>query len=129
LLGAGRLTARQGTKLIQIDGLGTFRSQIGVKERGVGNLIIGVVVDILVHVPIQHLQGGGIGRVPSSPWDFGVLDSAKFVVLLPQIGFDEFCCCQKPKNSLVSSCKTATPSCRWGISQQSSADSACSNSK
>ncbi len=75
-----------------------------------GNLIIGVIMDILIHVFIEDLNGGGIGRVPSSPWDFGVLDSAKFVVLLPQIGFDEFCCRQEPKNIRVSPRETATRS-------------------
>ena len=48
LLGAPCLTAGQSTKLIQIDGIGPFRSQIGVKERGVGDLIVGVIVDVLV---------------------------------------------------------------------------------
>ena len=122
LLGARCLTARQSAKLIQIDGFGPFRGQIGVKERGVGNLIICVIMDILIHVLIEDLNGGGIGRVPSSPWDFVVLDAAEFVVLLPQIGFDEFRCRQQPKNSLVSRCKTATRSCGGDIGQQSRAD-------
>ena len=55
---SGCLTARQGTKLIQIDGLGPFRSQIGVKERGVGDLIVRVIMDILIHVSIQYFHGG-----------------------------------------------------------------------
>src|SRR5882724_1821556 len=129
VLSTGRLTARQSTKLIQIDGLGPFRSQIGVKERGVGDLIIGVIMDILIHVLIEDRNGGGIGRVPSSTWDFAVLDAAELVVLLPQIGFDEFRCRQEPKNIRVTPRKTATRSGRGSISQQSSADSSCSNSK
>ena len=91
LLGAGRLTARQSAKLVQIDGLGPFRSQIGIEELKVGDLIVGVVMDVLVHVLIQHLNGRGVGRIPGPAGDFGVLDSAEFVVLLPQIGFDDFC--------------------------------------
>ena len=102
LLGASCLTARQSAKLIQIDGLGPFRSQIGVKEREVGDLIVGVVVDVLVHVLIEHLKGLGVGWIPGPSWDFAVLDAAEFVVLLPQIGFEDFCCRQKPKNVRVS---------------------------
>ena len=108
LLGTGRLTARQSTKLIQIDGFGPFRSQIGVNEREMADLIVGVIMDILVHVLIQHLHGRGIGWIPSSPWNFAVLDAGEFVVLLPQIGFDDFCCRQESENGRVSLRKTAT---------------------
>ena len=93
------------------------------------DLIVGVVVDVLVHVLVQHRKGSGIGRIPGSPWDFVVLDSAEFVVLLPQIGFDDFCCRQESENVRVVPRETAAPSRRGGISQQSSADSSCSNSK
>ena len=37
-----------------------------------------------------------------------VTDTAKFVVLLPQIGFDDFCCRQESENGRVSLRKTAT---------------------
>ena len=110
VLSTGRLTARQSTKLIQINGLGPFRSQIGVKEREMADLIVGVIMDILVHVLIQHFHGGGIGWVPGSPWNFAVLDAGEFVVLLPQIGFNEFCCRQEPKNIRVTPGETATRS-------------------
>ena len=108
LLGAGRLTARQSTKLIQIDGLGPFRSQIGVNEREMADLIVGVVVDVLVHVLVQHRKRRGIGRIPGSARNFVVLDAAEFVVLLPQIGFDDFCCRQESENVRVSLRETAT---------------------
>ena len=127
---AGRVTAGQSTKLIQIDAIGPFRSQIGVKERGVGNLIVGVIMDILVHVPIQHFDGVRIGWVPGSAWNFAVLDSSELVILLPQIGFDEFCCRQESKNVRVSHREGGLLRPRRGdISQQSRADGACSNSK
>ena len=54
LLGAGRFTARQRAKLIQIDGCRALRSQVRVDEGEVAELILGIVVDILGHVPIQH---------------------------------------------------------------------------
>ena len=121
-LNSGGSATHQGAKLIQIDGFGAFRGQIRIKEPCVGNLIVGVIMDVLRHVPIEDLNGGGIGRIPGSSGNFGVLDSAEFVVLLPQVGFDEFRCRQQPKNSLVSRCKTATRSCGGGIGQQSRAD-------
>src|SRR5438034_3600721 len=66
------------------------------------DLIVGVVVDVLVHVLVQHRKGSGIGWISGSAGDFGILDSAEFVVLLPQIGFDDFCCRQESKNVRVS---------------------------
>src|SRR5437588_4872635 len=56
LLGAGSFTAGQRAKLVQIDGLRTDRSQVGVEERHVAELILGIVVDILRHVSIQNLK-------------------------------------------------------------------------
>ena len=66
------------------------------------DLIVGVIMDVLVHVPIQHFHGVGIGWVPSSAWNFAVLDSGELVVLLPQIGFDDFCCRQESENVRIS---------------------------
>jgi hypothetical protein len=51
-----------------------------------GEFILGVVVDVLVHVAVELLQSFGIMRVPAAARDFAVLDSAELVVLLPQIG-------------------------------------------
>src|SRR5258705_3179499 len=136
LMSTGRLTARQRTKFIQIDGVGPFRSEEGVNERGVADLIIGVIMDILVHVLIQLLDRRGVGRIPASPWNFAVLDAGEFVVLLPQICFDDFCRRQESENVRVSLRKTATlililililRSRRGGSSQQSGADGSCSD--
>src|SRR5258708_38909157 len=52
LLGACRSTARQRAKAIQIDGLRALRSQVCVEEGEVADLILGIIVDILRHVPI-----------------------------------------------------------------------------
>jgi hypothetical protein len=59
-------------------------------------LILGIVVDILRHVPIEIIQRVGVGRVPSGgkSWNLAVLDSAKLGILLPEIvdsadGWDE----------------------------------------
>src|SRR6266436_5348414 len=104
-----------------------MRSQISIKEREMGNLIVSVVVDVLVHVLVQHRERPGVGRIPGPAGDFVVLDSAEFVVLLPQIGLDDFCCRQESENVRVSPRETAKRSYRWGISQQSGADGSCSH--
>src|SRR5207237_10898438 len=90
------------------------------------DLIVGVVVDVLVHVLVQHRKGSGVGWISGSAGDFGVLDAAEFVVLLPQIGFDDFCCRQESKNVRVSHRELNTRTRSGGISQQSAADGSSS---
>src|ERR1700674_4947215 len=55
-----------------------------------GHLIFSVVVNILGHVRINKRNGAGIGLTSTSSGDFAVLDSPEFVVLLPQISFENF---------------------------------------
>jgi len=55
-----------------LDSGAPFEAQIGVKERGGGGDLIGRVVTwmlfvVLVHVPIQHFDGVGIGGISGSP--------------------------------------------------------------
>src|SRR5260370_19712028 len=108
LLCACRLTALQRAKPIQIDGLCASRFQELVEEREVADLILGIVVDILGHVHIQIFKGIGVDVTPTPPRDyfavdyFVVLDSSQFVVLLPQIGFYDFVCCQESEHCYVS---------------------------
>ena len=45
---------------------------------------------------------------PAAAWDFAVLNASQFVVLLPQIGFDDFDRSQEPENGDVSFGETAT---------------------
>src|SRR4030095_9048508 len=76
LPGPCRFTAGQSAKLIQIDWVCALRNQVGVDELEVGELILGVVVDILGHVLIQLFQGSDVRCTsPSDSWDFVVLDS------------------------------------------------------
>ena len=63
-----------------------------------GELILGIVMDILGHVRIQHRKGSGVGSIPTPAWDFAVLDASQFVVLLPEIGFEGFECGQEAQN-------------------------------
>jgi hypothetical protein len=66
---------------------------MGVDEGEVADLIFSVVVNVLRHVSVEYLKGfdvfvasAGISR------DLTVLGSAEFVVLNPQVGFDDFGC-------------------------------------
>ena len=52
------------------------------------DLIIGVVVDVLIHVFVQHREGLGIVWVASSARNFRILDAGEFVVLKPKVGLD-----------------------------------------
>jgi hypothetical protein len=74
----------------------------------VAELIFGIVVDILGHVPIQNEQASDVGSTAAAPWDFAVLDASQFVVLLPQVTFDDFDRGQEPENGDVSFGETAT---------------------
>ena len=67
----------------------------------VADLVVGVVVDVLVHVLVQHRNGVVVGRVPGSAGDFAVLDAGELVVLLPQIGFNDLGSRQEAENVRV----------------------------
>src|SRR5260221_11766555 len=69
-----------------------------------GHLIFGVVVNVLGHVSIKERDGGGVGWTSTSSGDFVVLDSPEFVVLLPEIGFDEFGRGQEPQDGHITHC-------------------------
>src|SRR4029077_1103931 len=66
---------------IEIHGLSTPRGQVGVQKGGVAHLVVGVVGDVLGHVAVEVLKRGHVGSVAS-------VDSAKLVVLLPEIGLE-----------------------------------------
>jgi hypothetical protein len=55
----------------------------------VGLFVVGVVVDVLIHVLVEHCKRLRIGRIAASTWNFAVLDAAELVVLPPQIGLEE----------------------------------------
>src|SRR4029077_8606496 len=68
-----RFTARQSAKLIQVDWIGALRNQVRVNESEVAHLILGIVVDVLVHASIENLKGRRVDCTPAAPWDFAVL--------------------------------------------------------
>src|SRR4029077_14389471 len=66
-----------------------------------GHLIFSVVVNVLGHVRIEKRNGGGVGWTSTASGDFAVLDSPEFVVLLPQIGFEDFGRGQEPQDGYI----------------------------
>src|ERR1700752_1343960 len=98
LLSACSLAAGQGAKLVEVDCVRTFGREVCVDELFVRELIVGVVVDVLVHIFIQPFKGGCIQWTSSSAWDFTVLNSSELVVLLPEICLDELGGSQEPEN-------------------------------
>src|SRR5450759_5124806 len=89
LLRSGGFAAGQRAELIQIDGLRTLRSQVGVDESEMGEFILGVVMDVLGHVPIEHLERLRVSRAAGTARYLAILDAAELVVLLPQIGLKD----------------------------------------
>src|SRR5712692_6055960 len=85
LLSACRLTAWQRTKLVQVDYVRAFGFQVSVNEYFVGQLILGIVMDILIHVAVENLQGRGVDRATTAPRDFPTLNTPQFAILLPQV--------------------------------------------
>ena len=66
------------------------------------DLIIGVVMDVLIHVFIQHREGLGVGWIASAARDFGVLDAAEFIVLDPKVGLEYLQRRWEPKQCRIS---------------------------
>jgi class 3 adenylate cyclase/tetratricopeptide (TPR) repeat protein len=97
-----------------------MRLQIGIEEREVGELVVGVVVDVLGHVRVQHRQCRGIGRVAAPAGNFVVLNAAKFVVLLPDVGFERLERGQETQNCRVSRRETAAGDGLWRFRQEPS---------
>ena len=61
------------------------------------DLIVGGVGDVLRHVAIELLKSVDVGLT----YTVGGLYSPKFLVLLPQVGFDDLRCEQKLQNRRV----------------------------
>jgi hypothetical protein len=64
-------------------------------------LILGIIMDVLVHISIKDFQGLGVGWIASSPRDFAVLDPCEFVILDPEIGFENFGRRREPEHGRV----------------------------
>src|SRR5437667_587758 len=83
-----RGAAHQRAKRIEICRSRSLGNQVGVEEGMVSDLIIGVIVDVLIHVFVQHREGLSIGWIATAAWNFVVLDAAEFVVLDPKVALE-----------------------------------------
>ena len=73
-----------------------------------GKLIVGIVVDVLSHVGIEHHKRCGVSWIATATpaRKLVVLNSRKLVVLDPKISFKNFRCRRKPEQSSISFRKT-----------------------
>ena len=81
---------------LPVDPVAVLRFQVFVDEGEMAELVLGIVVNVLRHVRVENLDRSGIGHVPGSSQDppgrgfLMILDAVNLVVLLPQIGFEDF---------------------------------------
>src|SRR5437016_8362590 len=68
-------------------------------------------MDVLGHVSIQYIERGDVWGASAPPWDFAVLDTSQFVILLPEIGFEDFDRAQESENGLIPLIKIAACRC------------------
>src|SRR6266536_5069141 len=68
-----------------------------------GEFIVGIVMDVLIHVFVQNRKSGSVGRISSSTWNFFVWDAAEFVVLHPEVGLQNFRSCRESKQGGIAS--------------------------
>src|SRR5882672_6405398 len=74
LLCTSRLAAGENAKVVEVDGICAFRGEVGVNELFVRQLILGIVVNVLVHVPVENLDSLGISRISSASGHFFILN-------------------------------------------------------
>ena len=75
-----------------------------------GNLVVGVVVDVLWEVSIKVGELGSVKLVSGAARNFLVLNSAEFVVLHPKVALENLRCSREPEQCRVSGGETASAS-------------------
>src|SRR6267378_2362815 len=83
-----RGATHQSAKPVQNCRSRSLGNQVRVEELVMSDLIIGVVMDVLIHVFVRHREGLSIVWIAMAAWDFVILDAAEFVVLNPKVGLD-----------------------------------------
>jgi hypothetical protein len=101
VIGAGRFAAVQGAEWFEIGRTGPVRLEVGVEEQLMGHLVLSIVVDVLSHVLIELGECLGVGGVSAAAGNFVVLDAAEFVVLLPEIGFEDLGSGEEPQDGRI----------------------------
>src|SRR5260370_23350493 len=106
--GTFRSAAWQGAKRLQIYCLRSLGGQIRVEEVLVGEFVVGIVVDVLGHVGVEHRKSGGVGWISASIRFFAVLNAPEFVVLHPEVSLQDLRCSREPKQGCISSSEMTT---------------------
>ena len=101
LLRAAHFAAPQRAKRVQVDGFGPSGFEVRVQEREVRELVLGVVVDVLRHVFIEHFKRFDVRGAAATAWDLAVLDAAELVVLLPEVGLEDLRGGEEPEDRCV----------------------------
>ena len=68
------------------------------------SLILGIIMDVLVHVPIKNFQGFGVDRISCAARNFTVWDSSQLIVLDPEISLEDFRSRREPEQGGIASC-------------------------
>ena len=76
--------------------------------------IIGVVVDVVIPIFIQHRERPVVGFIATATWDFVILDAAELVVLDPKVGLEYFRRRCEPEQGRVSRSESNTCFCCAG---------------
>src|SRR6202012_3631170 len=88
--GAGCGAAVEGAEFFEADGCGALGLEVGAEEALVGDLVVGVFVDVLRHVVVNTGERGSVQGIAGAGWFFAVLDATELVVLDPEVGFEDF---------------------------------------
>src|ERR1700739_4183260 len=67
-----------------------FGGEVCVEEVLVSEFVVGIVVNVLSHIRVEHCESGGVSWISASTRDFTVWDPPEFVVLYPKIGLQDF---------------------------------------
>ena len=68
-----------------------------------GTLILGIVMNVLIHVLIELCHGIVVSGISSAVRLFTVLNASEFVVLDPEIRFENLCRGREPEERSIAS--------------------------
>src|SRR5580765_7607880 len=85
---SGGSATHEGAKRIEICRSLSVGHQIRIQKLVMSDLIVSIVVDVLIHVCVQHRESGSVEWIASSARDFRVRDATQFVVLDPKVGLE-----------------------------------------
>ncbi len=97
------LAAGENAEMGEVSGAHAFRFQVILKKPGVADLVVGIVVDVLRHVPIEQLERLSISCVAAcQSRELVILGTTEFGVLPPKVFFHLLKGLQKPEDRDVS---------------------------